>query len=82
MTSSCLLFGLSSGVFFCKGGVIIYGRRGGANRGGINFSARKLRGGQNFSASLFKGGGQNFSAQPSLGSPEATGNYPKNFHRH
>ncbi len=38
----------------------------------INFSARKLRGGVQFKP--FGGGGFNFSAQPSEGSPEVTRN--------
>ncbi len=37
---------------FCEGVVIIYESGTGANRGGINFSAGKLRWGANCSASL------------------------------
>ena len=47
-------------------------------RGGINFSASKLRGGGKISVQAFRGGGgQNFSAQTFEGQPEATKIYSK-----
>ena len=50
---------------------------GGANKGGINSSTSKFRGGK-FSVQAF-GGGQNFSAQTFEGQPKATKIYPKYF---
>ena len=51
-----------------KGAIIIYGWGAGANRGGIHFSASKVRGGAKFQCKPLEGGhsAQTFEGQPEV----------------